>query len=159
MTEQPRIVDPADAPVFETPQGEDVVVLARGDEPGETYDLVEFTIPTEPGFVPLHIHHNDHEAFYVMDGEVRLQIGEESYELGPGSYAFGPRGVPHGYQNTGDGPVRMLVLYTPGSFVKMGEEIADLGSLDLDDESNLEQVLEIFAAYDLEMVGPPPDAD
>jgi len=64
MTDEAHVIEPEGAATYETPQGEDVVVLARGDEPGEDYDLVELTIPQDPGVVPPHIHHDDDEAFY-----------------------------------------------------------------------------------------------
>lgn len=156
MTGEAHITEPDGADTYETPQGEDVVVLARGDEPGGDYDLVEFTIPLEPGVVPVHIHHHDDEAFYVLEGELLLQIGDDQHRLTAGSYAFGPRGVPHAYQNTGDGPARILVIYTPGTFVSMMDELDELGSIDFEDESDIERVFPIFEEYGLEMVGPAP---
>lgn len=155
MTGEAEIIDPEEAATYETPQGEDVVVFARGDEPGGDYDLLEFTIPLEPGAVPLHIHHNNDEAFYVLAGELLFQIGEDQHRLTAGSYAFGPRGVPHAYRNTGDGPARILVVYTPGNFVNLSEELDELGPIDLEDESDQERVLPIFEKYGLEMAGPP----
>lgn len=57
----------------------------------------------------------------------------------------------------GDCPVEFLVLYTPGTFVSFAEELAALGPLDLDDESDLERVAPVFESYGIEMVGPPPE--
>jgi quercetin dioxygenase-like cupin family protein len=159
MTDEAHVIEPEGVATYETPQGEDVVVLARGDEPGEDYDLVELTIPQDPGVVPPHIHHDDDEAFYVLEGELLLQVGDEQHELTAGSYAFGPRGVPHAYQNTGDGPARLLIIYTPGSFVSMMDELAELGPIDLEDESDLERVMPIFESYGLEMAGSPPEEE
>lgn len=155
MTNEPRFVDVEDAKTYVTPQAEDMAVLSRGDEPGEDHDIIEFTVPKEPGVVPLHVHHENDEGFYVLEGELLLQIGDSQHRLTAGAYAYGPRGVPHGYRNIGNGPARMLVIYTPGNFVAMTEEIADLGPLDMDDESALEQVGPIFESYGIEMVGPP----
>lgn len=157
MTNEAHVVDPEGAATYETPQGEDIIVLARGDEPGVDYDFLEFIIPTEPGVVPLHIHHDNDEAFYVIEGELLFQIGDDQHTLTTGTYAFGPRGVPHAYRNTGDGPARILVIYTPGNFVRMTEELAELGPLDFDDESDLERVVPILEEYGVEMVGPPPE--
>ncbi len=155
MTSVPRIVDVEDAETYTTPQAEEMAVLSRGDEPGEDYDIIEFAVPTEPGVVPLHVHHDNDEGFYVLEGELQLQIGDSRHRLTAGSYAYGPRGVPHAYRNVGDGPVRMLVIYQPGNFVTMTEEIGDLGPLDMDDESALERVVPILESYGIEMVGPP----
>lgn len=155
MAIESRIVDPEEAETHTTPQNEDIVVLTRGDEPGENYDLLEFSIPTEPGAVPLHVHHDNDEAFYVLEGELLFQIGDDQHSLTPGSYAFGPRGIPHAYQNTGDGPARILVVYTPGNFIGMTEELEELGPLDADDESDLERAIPVLEKYGIEMVGPP----
>jgi len=157
MSDDPRVVDHETARTLETPQGEDVIVLARGDEPGEEHDLLEFTIPREPG-VPLHVHHDNDEAFYVLEGELTIQIADDRHRLTPGSYAFGPRGVPHGYRNTGDGPARVLVTYMPGNFVRFIKEVEELGSIDLDDDSDMERLASIFESYGLEMLGPPIEA-
>lgn len=158
MTNDPRIVDVEDAKSYVTPQTEEMAVLSRGDDPGEDHDIIHFTVPTEPGAVPLHIHHENDEGFFVLEGELLLQVGDSRHWLTSGSYAYGPRGVPHAYRNIGDGPARMLVIYTPGNFVTMTEEIEELGPLDVDDESSLEQVVPILESYGIEMVGPPPEA-
>lgn len=156
MSDEAHVVGPDGIAEFETPPGEDVVVIARGDEPGGDYDLLEITIPPEFEGVPPHVHHDNDEAFYVLEGEILLQIGEEEHRLTPGSYAFGPRGVPHAYRIAGDGSARMLVLFTPGNFVRMNEELEELGPLDLEDESDMERMLPILESYGIEMTGPPP---
>lgn len=155
MTNEPRIIDVEDAETYVTPQAEDMAVLSRGDEPGEDHDILHFTVPTEPGAVPLHIHHENDEGFFVLEGELLLQVGDSRHRLTSGSYAYGPRGVPHAYRNIGNGPARILVIYTPGNFVAMTEEIEELGPLNMDDESSLEQVVPILESYGIEMVGPP----
>lgn len=155
MPNEPRIVDIEDAESYVTPQAENMAVLARGDEPGEDHDVLEFTVPTEPGAVPLHVHRDNDEGFYVLEGTLLFQVGDSQYRLTAGSYAYGPRGVPHAYRNIGDGPARMLVIYTPGNFVTMTEEIEALGPLDVEDESALERVVPILESYGIKMVGPP----
>lgn len=154
MSNEAHVVGREGIAEFETPVGEDVIVLARGDEPGEDYDLLDFTVPPGGGG-PQHVHHDNDETFYVLEGELLLRIGGDQHRLTPGSYAFGPRGVPHGYRNTGDGPARMLVMFMPGNFVCMSEELAELGPLDPKVESDMEQMGPIFEKYGIEMTGPP----
>jgi mannose-6-phosphate isomerase-like protein (cupin superfamily) len=159
LTEAGRIVGSEGISSFVTPQDEDLVVYARGDTPGENYDLLKFTIPQDPGVVPLHVHHDNDEGFYVLEGELVIQIGDERHQLTPGSYAFGPRGVPHAYRNVGDGPAEILVIYRPGNFVSMTEELAGISPLDLEDDSDVARVIPIFASCRLEMVGHPLGGD
>lgn len=156
MTDQATIKHPDDFGTYVTPQGEQVTVLTRGDEAGADFDLLEFTIPEEPGFVPKHVHHETDEAFYVLEGTLEIDIGDRTAELTPGSFAFGPRGVPHAYRNVGDGAAHLLVLYTPGTFVSMMDEIEALGDIDFDDESAIGEILPIFEKYGLEILEVPP---
>src|SRR5712692_8968874 len=44
---------------------------------------------------PLHIHPAADETFYMLEGEIRLRIGEDERLLGPGAIAVMPRGTPH----------------------------------------------------------------
>lgn len=155
MSDEARVVGPDGISEFETPPGEDVVVIARGDAPGGDYDLLEITVPSEFEGVPPHVHHDTDEVFYVLEGEILLRIGEAEHRLARGSYAFGPRGVPHSYRVAGDGSARMLVLFTPGSFVRMNEELEELGPFDLEDGSDMERMLPILESYGIEMTGPP----
>lgn len=51
----------------------------------------------------------------------------------------------------------MLVLFKPGDFVRMNEELEELGPFDLEDESDMERMLPILESYGIEMTGPPPE--
>jgi quercetin dioxygenase-like cupin family protein len=64
---------------------------------------------------PLHVHHREDEAFWILDGEVTLYVGEQTIEAGAGDYALGPRDIPHRY-TVGDAGCRMLFICTPGGF-------------------------------------------
>ena len=90
-----------------------VIKASAADTSGQM-TIVEVTEP--PGTeAPLHVHHNEDEAFWVLDGEVSLEIGETTIEARAGDYAFGPRGIPHRY-TVGDAGCRMLFILTPGGF-------------------------------------------
>src|SRR6266545_2983155 len=47
---------------------------------------------TEP---PLHIHHNEDEAWYVLDGQMTFYVGDKTLEARSGSFVFAPMGIPH----------------------------------------------------------------
>jgi mannose-6-phosphate isomerase-like protein (cupin superfamily) len=61
---------------------------------------------------PLHLHHRDDEAWYVLEGTLRVQMGDEVVEAAAGSSVFVPRGTPHTYWNAGSGPLRYLLVMT-----------------------------------------------
>src|SRR5262249_9806312 len=61
---------------------------------------------------PLHLHRQDDEAWYVLEGTLRLQVDKEEVEARAGSAVFVPRGPPHTYWNPGADPVRYLLVMT-----------------------------------------------
>lgn len=62
---------------------------------------------------PLHVHHNDDEAWYVLEGTLCVQAGDDQVEVPPGAGVLVPRGTAHTYWNPGPGPVRYLLFMTP----------------------------------------------
>ena len=90
------------------------VIRATAADTGGQMTIVEVTEP--PGHeAPLHVHHREHEAFYILEGSATIHVGEESFEVAAGDYAFGPRDIPHRYSIGPDG-CRMLFICTPGGF-------------------------------------------
>jgi mannose-6-phosphate isomerase-like protein (cupin superfamily) len=65
---------------------------------------------------PPHVHHRDDEAWYVLEGVLRVRVGEDEVEASAGSSVFVPRGTPHTYWNPGPGPVRYLLVMTSNVF-------------------------------------------
>ncbi len=51
---------------------------------------------------PLHVHHNEDEMFYVIDGELTLWVNGQTIVAPAGSFAYGPRDVPHTFTVTSD---------------------------------------------------------
>jgi hypothetical protein len=70
-----------------------------------------------PGFggPPLH-HHDFDETFYVIEGELTFQLGDELFRAKAGDIAFAPRGVPHTYANLSSATTRHLIICTPAGF-------------------------------------------
>lgn len=62
---------------------------------------------------PLHVHHADEEAWYVLEGTLCVLRGEETVEARAGAGVLVPRGTPHTFWNPGPGPVRYLLVMTP----------------------------------------------
>lgn len=70
--------------------------------------------PIPPRWIaPLHVHHQDDEAWYVLEGTLGVRIGEEEVVAGAGSGVLAPRGKAHTYWNAGEGPLRYLLVMTP----------------------------------------------
>jgi quercetin dioxygenase-like cupin family protein len=68
------------------------------------------------GDPPRHVHANEDEAFYVLEGRVTATIGDDTpVTAGPGDFVFLPRGVPHSLHALTD-EVRKLILLSPAGF-------------------------------------------
>jgi quercetin dioxygenase-like cupin family protein len=89
-------------------------IKATGKETGGRYALVEVLEP-EGEEAPLHVHHNEDEGFWVLEGELTFEVGEETIKAFPGSFLFGPRDVPHRY-TVESGPARLLFILSPAGF-------------------------------------------
>jgi quercetin dioxygenase-like cupin family protein len=83
-------------------------------ETGGQLSVVEVTCPPDYNGVR-HIHHNEDEAFWLLDGHMTLEVDGEEIEMNAGDFAFGPRNVPHSFRTAGDG-CRVLFILTPGGF-------------------------------------------
>ena len=85
--------------------------------------------PRTPG-PPLHVHDGDDECFYVIDGHLLVQAGEERHDLGPGCFAWLPRQVPHTFANVSASPVHLVGGAVPGGieefFAAQGAYFAQL---------------------------------
>jgi quercetin dioxygenase-like cupin family protein len=138
---------------------------ATGKETGGLYAIVEVLEP-HGAAAPLHVHHNEDEAFYVLEGEMTFYVGEGTYKAGPGSFVFGPKDVPHTY-TVDSGPARLLFILSPAGFEGFIEAIsvpAKARSLPpLEPEAPPEEAeMEDFdfaaleAQYGCEILGPPP---
>ena len=80
--------------------------------------MVEWTDPGAPTgpprpIAPFHVHHTDDEAWYVLEGTLAFQLGDQRVEAPAGSAVFAPHGVPHTYWNPHPTPARYLLIMTP----------------------------------------------
>lgn len=59
-----------------------------------------------------HAHHNQEQAFYILEGTMEATVGDKTYTAGPGDCVFLPRNVMHGHRNIGDVPLKFLFIST-----------------------------------------------
>jgi quercetin dioxygenase-like cupin family protein len=93
--------------------GDTLTFKATADTTGGALTAIECEAAPRGG-PPPHIHDNEDEAFYVLEGEFEILLGDELVHAGPGDFAFVPRGTVHRFANIGDTPGRILILFTPG---------------------------------------------
>jgi mannose-6-phosphate isomerase-like protein (cupin superfamily) len=82
----------------------------------ESFVMVEWTDPgTHPGrpIAGLHLHRDDDEAWYVLEGRLGFRVGDDEREVASGEAILVPRGTPHSYWNAEAAPARYLLVMTP----------------------------------------------
>ena len=102
-----------------------------------------------PGGPAPHLHLNQEEWFYVIEGQVVFQVGEQRLQMHAGESLLAPRCVPHTFSSVGEAPGRMLIAFCPAG--KMEQYFRDAEN-DQKSASNAS----FMRRYDLELVGPSP---
>jgi quercetin dioxygenase-like cupin family protein len=80
-------------------------VLLRSEQSDGRVSVIESTMPAGAKGPPLHLHDFD-ESFYVLEGELTIQVGDELSTVGPGQLAFALGGVPHTLAKRSSAPAR-----------------------------------------------------
>jgi len=82
---------------------------------GRQFSVWESIVPPGRG-APAHTHTREDEAFYVLSGEVLVEVEgtADPLRLGTGAFLFAPRHRRHGYRNVGTDTARLLVFAMPG---------------------------------------------
>lgn len=142
------------------------LVAARQDRFGETHspgytELLFKTSTAEtpslfaiehtqimPGWgPPLHVHLAQDEWFFLMDGLVLVQVGDDRLTLKPGDSILGPRNIPHAFVAIGPTPAHMLITFTPaGQMEQFFRDTASLGP---------QQSAAVYGRYGMKRLGPP----
>jgi mannose-6-phosphate isomerase-like protein (cupin superfamily) len=91
-----------------------VEFLARtSDTPRFNFGIIEI----QPGRVlEAHVHKQEDDAFYIIEGEMTFVIGDEDVPAPPGTFVLVPPGVEHAFRNDGATPVRMFNIHAPAGF-------------------------------------------
>lgn len=105
---------PGDGETVANPAGGGLTYKARGEQTGGALTAWESTAAPGEG-PPLHLHLNEDEFMYVLEGQLRFRLDESDHPGPAGTFVFIPRGVPHTWQNAGDGDARILFVFTPAS--------------------------------------------
>jgi quercetin dioxygenase-like cupin family protein len=108
----------------------------------DNFVIVEWTAEVGDRWIaPLHVHDQDDEAWYVLEGTLGFRLGAESVEAPQGSAVLARRGTPHTYWNAGASEARYLLVMTP-QIAHLIEEIHRPGA----------DVAAVFAAHDSRLV-------
>ena len=157
MTESPR--RPAHRPpALFVPAGQGQF----GERQGLGIAKIDFKLTTEDGRLLIlentlvqkggpakHLHHDQDEWFYVLEGEFAIDVGQERFRLVPGDSLLAPRKVPHVWAYLGGTGGRILITFTPaGKMEGFFREMAKSNAMAPQDP-------ELWRAYGMELLGPP----
>jgi uncharacterized RmlC-like cupin family protein len=95
---------------------------------------------------PVHLHHDDDEAWYVLEGRLRVRIGDEDFDVPAGSAVIGPHGRPHTFWNPDPAPARYLIVMSARTSML-------LDALHSGGNRSAAEVSELFTAYGCELLG------
>jgi quercetin dioxygenase-like cupin family protein len=79
----------------------------------EALALVEFRYPPHKAGPDRHVHHHHTDGFYVLEGELTVEVAGRTLQLGPGSFVSAAPDVVHTFRNDSDGETRFLNLHAP----------------------------------------------
>lgn len=96
--------------------------LATGEDTDGKYALWE-AIVSPGGGPPPHTHRREEEGFYILEGEITFQIGDERVVATAGMFATMPVGLLHTFRNETDRPARMLISVAPAGLEQMFFEV------------------------------------
>lgn len=127
--------------------------LTTSEETGGRYSMFEATV-LPGGGPPPHIHRREDETFYVFEGEITFQIGDERRVATPGTFVHMPIGQQHAFKNETAQPAKMLISFAPAGLERMFFEVGkDLAHGELPDEPSTEEIermLEAARPYGIE---------
>lgn len=137
-----------------------MTLKATGEQTHGAFTLLEWQAAAGFG-PPRHVHRREDEAFYVLDGEMRVECDGRTWELGPGGFVLLPRGLEHCFVVTA-GPVRGLQVTAPAQFEhyvrRIGRTPHDLG-VPLPTAPDVPALVAAAEDLAIEIVGPPMSLD
>ena len=127
--------------------------VMTGDETDGRYTLLEATV-LPGGGPPPHIHCREEETFYVLEGEITFQIGDEKSVCGPGTFVHVPIGNLHAFKNESNQAAKMLITFSPSGLERMfyenGKELKVGESPEATSAEEIERLLASAVKYGIE---------
>jgi quercetin dioxygenase-like cupin family protein len=103
----------------------------------------------EKGGPARHLHYDQEEWFYALEGKFAFEVGEEKFTLAPGESVLAPRKVPHVWAFTGGGTGRIMIAFFPAAKMEaFFREVTKANAMP-------PQTPELWRAHGMELLGPP----
>ena len=103
----------------------------------------------EKGGPAKHLHYNQDEWFYAVEGVFLFEIGQEQFRLQPGDSVLAPRKIPHVWAYSGNQRGRILIAFIPaGKMESFFREVTKANAMPPQDP-------ELWRSHGMELLGPP----
>lgn len=124
--------------------------VSTKDTDGDVYVFESSRL--KEGGPSFHLHFEQDEFWYVLQGEFLFKVGEESFTAKAGDTVFGPRNVPHAFAKVGEGEGKLLMFFQPaGKMEDMFRKISEGVTKDMTEE----QQDQFRKEHGIKRVGPP----
>jgi quercetin dioxygenase-like cupin family protein len=133
-------------------------VKASRETTGGRVGILEQRAPRGSGS-PLHVHHNEDEWFYVIDGELTFWVGGEVIVAGPGGFVYGPREIAHTFLVSSE-EAHFLLVVEPGGFEEFVRAVGEPAQERVippapTEPPDVARMAAAAAEYGVEIIGPP----
>ena len=125
-------------------------IKISGKDTDNEVAVFEQTGLTPNGGPPLHIHPEQDEWFYVIEGDYLFQVGKDKYQIKAGDTIFLPRKVPHAFVQLSE-KGKMIVSYVPAGKMEAFFAVTDKWT----SPPSKEEIVQVFADHGMQVVGPP----
>src|ERR1700687_6033175 len=138
-----------------------MTVKAGREQTRGGFTLIEQISP--PGFAaPPHVHDAEEEAFYVLEGQLQVTCGDQTWTVNSGGFVLLPRGIPHAFSAIGGAGAaggKLLPLSPPAALAQFSAragEPAPSRTLPPSGQPNIPKLLAAMTKYGKRMAGAPP---
>jgi quercetin dioxygenase-like cupin family protein len=145
-----HVVAPGAGETVRGPAGGPATFKVRAAATGGSITVIENEIAPGQG-PPRHLHTREDELFYVLEGHMRVDADGEVLDAPAGATVFIPRNTPHVFQNVGQTPVRLLVVFAPAGMERFFEGMAALPDVPPDPDA----IATIAREAGMQVLGPP----
>jgi len=128
--------------------------MATGDDTDGKYATFEAVV-RPCGGPPPHIHSREEESFYVLEGEITFQVGDERIVAKAGTFANMPVGSLHSFRNDTDRLARMIISVAPAGlekmFLEVGQPVAFGQQAPPPSKAEIDKLLAVAPSYGIEI--------
>ena len=133
-------------------------IKISGADTGGEFGLVEIVVRAGEGS-PWHVHPEEDEWFYVLEGQFTFHVGDSELTLDAGGFAFGPKGVPHTFIAGREGG-KALVGFAPFQFEGFIRDVGEPAPErvlppPLTSHPDMAKLIPIGSRNGIEILGPP----